>query len=237
MPRSSQLDAQYFLDEFMDSLTQLAIDWQLAWQNYFCNRSPQTYQQNQINPVFELLVDAYTQPDRYYHNLDHINHLLTILERFNQGKLRDPLAVFLAIWFHDFVYDSQATGNETQSAKAAHKLLTNLGASIDLIVRVEQLILATQGHQISPKDFDQSVFLDADLAILGADPLRYQAYAQSIRREYSWVPELDYKAGRIGILKSFLKRPRLYCTDLLFGELEAIARHNLAQEIDSLQIS
>jgi predicted metal-dependent HD superfamily phosphohydrolase len=104
-------------------------------------------------------------------------------------------------------------------------------------VRVEQLILATQGHQISPKDFDQSVFLDADLAILGADPLRYQAYAQSIRREYSWVPELDYKAGRIGILKSFLKRPRLYCTDLLFGELEAIARHNLAQEIDSLQIS
>jgi predicted metal-dependent HD superfamily phosphohydrolase len=219
----------------MDTLNQLAMGWQVAWQNYSISRLPKTCEQNQIDLVFELLVNAYTQSDRYYHNLDHINHLLTILEQFNQGRLRDPMAVFLAIWFHDFVYDSQAIDNEIQSAKAANKLLTNLGASIDLIARVEQLILATQGHQVSPKDFDQCVFLDADLAILGVDSVSYQAYAQSIRREYSWVSDLDYKAGRIRVLESFAKRPRLYCTDLLFGELEAIARCNLAQEISFLK--
>jgi predicted metal-dependent HD superfamily phosphohydrolase len=219
----------------MDMLNQLAIGWQAAWQDYPINTSPKTCEQHQVDLVFGLLVNVYTQPDRHYHNLDHINHLLTILERFNQGKLRDPLAVFLAIWFHDFVYDSQATDNEIQSAKAANKLLTNLGASIDLIVRVEQLILATQGHQISPEDFDQCIFLDADLAILGEDSVSYQAYAQSIRREYSWVSELDYKAGRIRVLESFVKRPKLYYTDLLFGELEAIARSNLDQEISFLK--
>jgi predicted metal-dependent HD superfamily phosphohydrolase len=219
----------------MDTLNQLAMGWQVAWQNYSISRLPKTCEQNQIDLVFELLVNAYTQSDRHYHNLDHINHLLTILEQFNQGRLRDPMAVFLAIWFHDFVYDSQAIDNEIQSAKAANKLLTNLGASIDLIARVEQLILATQGHQVSPKDFDQCVFLDADLAILGVDSVRYQAYAQSIRREYSWVSDLDYKAGRIRVLESFAKRPRLYFTKLLFGELEAIARCNLEQEISFLK--
>ncbi len=222
----------------MYDLHQLAIQWEENWwEDVEVSSYQRLYELDQIEPVFEQLVAAYTQPDRYYHNLDHIHHLLTILERFKQGKLRDPQAVFLAIWFHDFVYDPQAKDNEIQSAKAAQELLTKLGASIDLIVRVKQLILATQGHQVSPEDFDQCVFLDADLAILGVDSARYQVYAQSIRREYNWVPELDYKIGRIGVLENFLKRPRIYYTDLLFDELEAIARVNLCQEIDALRAS
>jgi predicted metal-dependent HD superfamily phosphohydrolase len=219
----------------MYDLNKLAIQWEESWYDDMENSSYQRlYELSQIDPVFELLVIAYTQPDRHYHNLNHIQHLLTILERFNQGKLRDPMAVFLAIWFHDFVYDPQAVNNEIQSAKTARALLTNLGASIDLIVRVEQLILATQGHQASPKDFDKCVFLDADLAILGADPVRYQAYTRSIRREYSWVSDAAYQTGRIQVLESFLQRDRLYYTDLLFDELESIARTNMQQEIKIL---
>jgi predicted metal-dependent HD superfamily phosphohydrolase len=93
--------------------------------------------------------------------------------------------------------------------------------------------LATQGHRVDPDDTDLCIFLDADLAILGADSVRYQAYQQAIRREYSWVTDAEYHVGRVRVLESFLQRDRLYWTQLLFDELESIARLNIKQEIAS----
>ena len=94
--------------------------------------------------------------------------------------------------------------------------------------------MATKGHQIDPNDADLGIFLDADLAILGTSPTEYQAYARSIRQEYRWVADADYRAGRTQVLASFLQRDRLYFTDLLFNELESIARFNIQQEIIAL---
>jgi predicted metal-dependent HD superfamily phosphohydrolase len=227
----------------MSWLDRLAKKWQQLWNDgSVClasipttDRSSTIFEQQQtIDRVFGLLVTAYSQPDRHYHNLYHIHHVLTILERFGD-RIQSPRAVFLAAWFHDFVYDSQAIDNELLSAKFAAELLTDIGASAELIDRVRQLILATQGHQIDPNDPDLCIFLDADLAILGADPVRYQAYARSIRREYSWVADAAYQTGRSRVLESFLQRDRLYYTELMFDELESIARDNLMKEITSLR--
>lgn len=213
------------------------------WQQFWAARSialPDSFQQQEIDRIFSLLIAAYTQPDRHYHNLEHIHHVLTIIERFDgehlphSQRLQDPISVILAVWFHDFVYDSQAANNEAQSAQAVKELLSNLELSLD-IDRIEQLILATQGHQIDPDDADLCIFLDADLAILGADSVCYAAYMRSIRREYEWIDEATYRTGRSRILTSFLQRDRLYYTDLLFDELEAIARSNLQQEIAMLE--
>lgn len=184
--------------------------------------------------VFQLLVNAYTQADRYYHNLTHIHHVLATVERFS-SILENPTAVFLAVWFHDFVYDSQASDNEFQSAKAAEELLTSIGLERELIYRVRDLIIATAGHQIDIEDRDKCIFLDADLAILGADPVTYQVYARSIRLEYSWLPDLAYRDGRIRVLENFLNRDRLYCTKMLFDELESIARSNINDELALLR--
>lgn len=208
----------------MSNLDRLAQKWQQCFTARFSTCDLE-------DRVFEMLIAAYTQPDRHYHNLNHIDRLLTTIERFTES-LQNPPAVRLAVWFHDFVYDSQASDNEAQSAKFAGDLLTNIGISSELIDRVQQLILATQGHQIDPDDRDRCIFLDADLAILGADPVQYQAYMRSIRREYSWVSDAAYKVGRIQVLESFLHRDRLYYTDLLSDELESIARFNLKQERD-----
>ena len=202
------------------------------WQQCWIDRS----QQAEIDLLFEQLVGAYTKPDRHYHNLNHINHVLTTIERFDL-KLQNPIAVKLAAWFHDFVYGSQASDNEFQSAKLAKELLTALKISVETIDRTQQLILATQGHQIDPNDVDRSIFLDADLAILGSNPAQYQNYARLIRSEYSWVPDAEYKLGRTKVLESFLQRDRLYCTNLLFDELESISRINIQQEITKLSKS
>ena len=212
------------------------------WQEYYLLASVSSNTQTR-DRVFTQLVNAYSLPDRHYHNLTHIECVLATIDRFDD--LKNPRAVYLAAWFHDFVYDSRASDNEAKSAVVGRKLLTNLGESIATIDRVEQLILATQGHQIDPADFpvgtlrerDRCIFLDADLAILGADPGRYQAYQQAIRREYSWVSDRDYQVGRTQVLNGFLQRDRLYYTELLFAELESIARFNITQEITILEQS
>jgi predicted metal-dependent HD superfamily phosphohydrolase len=196
------------------------------WQQCWTDRSLQP----EIDLLFRLLINAYNQPDRHYHNLNHIHQILTTIDRFNL-ELQNPTAVKLAAWFHDFVYNPQAADNEFQSAQLAKELFTEINVSSSLIDRVQQLILATQGHQIDPNDADRCIFLDADLAILGTDPAQYQAYARSIRKEYGWVTDADYQTGRIQVLESFLQRDRLYYTDLLFDELESIARTNMQQEI------
>ncbi len=204
----------------------LSIGWQQSWQDLEIDLLD-------VDRVLQILIDAYTQPNRHYHNLTHIEHVLNTLDRFS-SVLKNPLAVYLAAWFHDFIYDSQASDNELQSQEAAEALLINIGTSKDLIDRVSELILATQGHQIDRHDADRCIFLDADLAILGADPARYDLYQRSIRREYGWVSDEAYRTGRMRVLTSFLQRDRLYHTDLLFNELEAIARHNLTTEIIQL---
>ena len=199
------------------------------WQQCWTDRLPQA----DVDFLFGLLIDAYSKPDRHYHNLNHINQILTTIERFNL-ELQNPVAVKLAAWFHDFVYDPQASDNEFQSAELARELLAELNISPELIDRVQQLIMATKGHQIDPNDADLSIFLDADLAILGTDPVQYQDYARSIRQEYSWVSDAAYQVGRTKVLQSFLQRDRLYYTDLLFDQLESIARINMQQELTKI---
>jgi predicted metal-dependent HD superfamily phosphohydrolase len=206
----------------MSDIHELNQKWQQCW--------PDRSLQSEIDLLFRLLVNAYSKPDRHYHNLHHINHVLMTIDRFAL-ELEHPIAVKLAVWFHDFVYDSQASDNESKSAELARDLLTEINLSPEIIDRTQQLILATKGHQIDPDDADRSIFLDADLAILGTVPAQYQNYARSIRQEYGWVSDVEYKTGRTKVLKSFLQRDRLYCTDLLFDELESIARFNMQQEI------
>jgi predicted metal-dependent HD superfamily phosphohydrolase len=226
----------------MEPIDKLHQKWQELWRF----RSIDVLNRQEIDRIFKLLVAAYTQPDRYYHNLDHIHHLLTILDQYQNPSLeqlsqqiQEPISVLLAAWFHDLVYDPQSSDNESQSAKLAGELLKNIGESTELIDRVQQLIMATQGHQLvgvaspleNPFDLDLCIFLDADLAILGTDSARYQTYARSIRHEYHWLSDELYCAGRIRVLETFLQRDRIYHTELLFDELESIARLNIQKEI------
>jgi predicted metal-dependent HD superfamily phosphohydrolase len=183
--------------------------------------------------VFEDLVARYVSPERHYHNLDHIHHVLTWLsEQLPPSENDVPLG--LAVWFHDAVYDPRATDNEEQSAQLARTALTSLGVPEDLIAEVARLIPLTRTHVTSPDDRAGLLLLDADLAILGADPAIYEGYARAIRQEYAWVPEEAYRLGRLGILTGFLRRSRIYHTPLAYDTCEMRARHNLRHECDTL---
>jgi predicted metal-dependent HD superfamily phosphohydrolase len=183
--------------------------------------------------VWALLHDAYGAPERHYHNLDHLAEVLGVIDEL-EPLAADPVAVRLAAWFHDAVYDPRASDNEERSAELAERLLAEWEMPPRLISSVRDLVLLTKAHQLA-SDPDSSVLLDADLAVLGSDVERYSEYASAIRREYAWVGEADYRAGRAGVLRRFLERPRIYSTAPMLDSHEAAARQNIASEIAALE--
>jgi predicted metal-dependent HD superfamily phosphohydrolase len=185
-------------------------------------------------PALDVLVAAYSAPERYYHNLEHLAEMFRVIDRLS-GIVEDPSALHLAVWFHDAVYDSRAKDNEHRSGELAVDLLGPLGVPASSIERIVQLIWATTHTGDPPALRDAQVLLDADLAILGASEERYARYARDIRKEYAWVPEPDYRAGRAGVLRRFLAAPRIYHTQLMFEEGDERARTNLRAELASLQ--
>ncbi len=177
--------------------------------------------------AFGEIRDRYGSAGRHYHTLDHVRHVLETAERL-AAHTRNANAVFLAAWLHDVIYDSRATDNEERSAEYAVGLCQRL--AIPEADRVAALILATRTHEAGD-DPDAQVLLDADLAILGADVPIYDRYAENIRKEYSWVPDAAYCAGRRRVLERFLRRARIY---YFLTKLEDAARRNLAAEIARL---
>ncbi len=68
--------------------------------------------------------------------------------------------------------------------------------------------MVTKTHE--PFDADTALMTDIDLSILGAQPHKFDQYDTDIRREYSWVPDEQFRQGRVQVLKSFLDRAKIY---------------------------
>ena len=184
------------------------------------------------------MVRAYTAPDRHYHDLRHVETLLRLAQDRGDA-LADRDAVEAAIWFHDAIYDTRRHDNEEKSAELAIARLSG-GVAQERIGRIAAMIRATAGHRLP--DFadtgaarDCALFLDFDVAILGSPPAAFAAYEQAVRREYGWVAEPLWIAGRRGVLASFLARPAIYATDEFRATHEAAARRNLAQALAALE--
>jgi predicted metal-dependent HD superfamily phosphohydrolase len=179
------------------------------------------------------VVLAYTAKGRNYHTLAHLNQLMAELKPLQDQFGCWPTVVF-AIAYHDFVYKATARDNEEQSAKVAEARLTEIDFPVLEIARCVEFILATKKHEPVNREID--LFTDADLAILGATPERYQHYTAEIRKEYFIYPDLLYKPGRKKVLQHFLQMKRIYKTDEFYERYEQAARINLQKEMSVYSI-
>lgn len=184
------------------------------------------------------LAGLYRAEDRHYHNLAHIEAMLGLASDF-RSLVHDPEAVEAAIWFHDAVYDSRAKDNEAKSAALAERKLFGR-TDAERLARIAAMINATAIHQLPPFEnekaaSDAALFLDMDLAILGAEPGAFDAYEGAVRREYAWVEEPMWRAGRAAVLKSFLTRPQIFHTPEFRQRFEPRARQNLARSLKVLE--
>jgi predicted metal-dependent HD superfamily phosphohydrolase len=174
------------------------------------------------------LRQRYSEEHRSYHNLSHIDRMLSWLDASSAGTD----AIELAIWFHDVIYEPLGSHNE---AKSAQHFVDHLGSFIggSLVEDVERLIRATDPTRSRSGMPDEDMIIDIDLSILGSPPDQYEVYRSAVRREYSSVAEADFIAGRKSILQSFLSQ-RIYSTEF-FAQLEQQARSNIKNEFECLE--
>lgn len=181
----------------------------------------------------ESLSDRHTGPLRSYHGQRHILAVLDTMAMLDAVRGTDP-ALQLAAFFHDAIYDPTGDANEEQSAVLAETELDRLGVNATIIETTARLVRATDGHETDGSP-EVSLFLDADLAILGSPPHVYDAYATAIRREYGHLADDVFRSGRASVLTTFLDRRRLFFTAAGRDRFETQARQNLAREIDQLR--
>jgi predicted metal-dependent HD superfamily phosphohydrolase len=210
-----------------EQLQELQAGWQEVVKQYTSAEKAEA--------LFNQLVERYSEKGRAYHNLSHIKALLETSSGY-KAALENPQAVFFAIWFHDAVYNTQASDNEEQSALMAVQALTRIGVPEDTILLVQKMILATKHHGAEGLSDDGKLFLDFDLSILGREAAVYKEYSRAIRREYGWVPEALYRQGRRKVLGSFLQREKIYYNQQLAESFEAQARRNVENELAELAV-
>jgi predicted metal-dependent HD superfamily phosphohydrolase len=183
--------------------------------------------------AFEDLVVRHSEPQRRYHGLGHLSALFELLDA-HAPHIAAGTPPRLAVWWHDAVYDPQASDNEQKSAVLAREHFVALGAPPELVGQTQEIILRTTNHFAGPSLGDGDFFLDADIAILGAPPHVYDAYASGVRQEYSWAPDELFKPGRSKFLVAALAIPQLFRTPAFEKAFTEQARANMARELASL---
>lgn len=188
------------------------------------------FTQQKINTLWLALEKAYTGKSRYYHNLTHLQEMITAYQEY-QSYLQYPDEVLFAIFYHDFIYKTTRKDNELQSAEYAVSLLQpqhNLNQTL-----VFDMIVATQHHQHHEEE-DINWLIDFDLKILSKSWEDYQIYCGQIRKEYKIYPDILYKPGRKKALENFLEHEFIYQTETFRNRYEQQARTNIQKEINLL---
>ena len=182
--------------------------------------------------IFYAIATKYSEPQRHYHNIDHISECLQLLDQ-HRDCATNLILIETAIWFHDIIYDTHRSDNEEKSAEYTAETLRMLGVDVESIEKIRSLVIATK-HNQAPENKDTALLLDIDLAILGKPEQEFNKYEKQIREEYKWVPLKDYVNGRTKILERFLSRNQIFYTKCFKEKFEAQARKNLKESIKRL---
>lgn len=129
----------------------------------------------------------YGESHRFYHNWNHVVDLLN--KAMKDDCLNDNL--FLAILFHDFIYNSKATDNEEKSAS----LFKIYFPDNNIVYRA---ILNTKTH--TGDDETSKLLNKYDVSILYDDFSKFIEYEHKIFKEYKFVDINTYKTKRIEFL-------------------------------------
>jgi predicted metal-dependent HD superfamily phosphohydrolase len=183
------------------------------------------------------LVSRHSEPNRCYHALSHVLHLLNHLPVVLDAEGVDPASqvartLRLALWYHDAIYDVHSSSNEADSAVLANRELDEMGLAHSLCTDVSRLVMATK-HPCLPQSLDEAIIVDVDLGILASSDETYDRYVCEVREEYSYVSDNDWRIGRSRVLNGFLDVDNIFHTTI--GKTwEPKARENLRRELHSL---
>lgn len=193
--------------------------------------SPLQISQETREQIKQTLINAYTQPGRHYHNLEHI---LNVVDLCNWAEVEseDRAILALSAWFHDIVYDPTASNNEEKSASLMAEVLEPLNLKQHLIEKAQILILATQNH-LGATDPLARYLVDADLSILAQPEDEYDNYTTAVRAEYAHLSDAVFYPARLAFLEKLShhiqSKGRLY--HHLHPLHDEMARENIQREL------
>lgn len=216
-------------------------DWLISSWIRSCKEAGATAEPDVLRKAALDLLYRWDETSRKYHGISHLLDVLSHVDELSE-ETHEPDLVRLAAWYHGAVFSAEESviyatrggENEEASAQLARQELTALGVPEANVARVTTLIEALLRHTVLPKDFDCAVLCDADLAILAAEPQRYQSYLASIRDEYAHIPVRDYVTSRIAILTKLQRRDHIFVSGIARG-WEDQARQNVEAELSRLQ--
>lgn len=188
--------------------------------------------QELVRQGFANLVSRYSEKQRHYHTLSHVENCLKQMDLLS-NLICDKFCIEVSIWFHDVIYDPKQSDNEALSAVYALEFLESIQLGKSQIQKIVSLILLTQYHS-NPQSQDEKYLIDIDLSILGFDEDIYDIYESWIRKEYAHVPLDKYKAGRKEVLSSFIKTDYLYCSEFFRTKYETQAKQNIVRAIQAM---
>src|SRR5262245_45747395 len=119
--------------------------------------------------IGEDLLARWSEPHRYYHTANHLRVVLAVVHE-HSSRAEDPMAVRLAAWYHDAIYDPHRVDNEEASALLAEATLPDLGVPPDRVSEVARLVRLTASHDPIPGDRNGGLLTDADLCVLASPP-------------------------------------------------------------------
>ena len=180
------------------------------------------------------VVARHREPHRRYHGVRHVTWVVRhVHELATEVAVADLGAVVVAAFFHDAVYDPRPPTTRSRAPRWPSGCSPSSAGTRPAGRRSATLVRATAAHAATD-DADTAVLLDADLAVLGAEPAAYQAYVTGVRAEYAHV-DADDVARRPGrVLRDLLAHRPLYATAPGRARWEAGPRANMAAELAAL---
>lgn len=177
--------------------------------------------------IHQRLLAGYSESQRHYHTLEHIDHCLA---RFEECKalVSEPDALEIAIWMHDVILVSGRPDNEALSAQLYLEL--SKGVQHDEMRQlVSRLIMATLHNGESLDDADAIYMVDIDLSSFGLPWDDFLRDSLNIRAENQHLCDRDYQLNQTRFQQGLLARPRFFLSDFFFDRYEKQARDNLAR--------
>lgn len=173
-------------------------------------------------------------------------HVLSILQDFQ--NLQDlpeikiafsDLSYHLAIWFHDAVYVIGAKKgiNEQASALFMKSMLLPF-LDLEIIEETSHLIHVTAEFDNMNLGTKENLMMDLDILNFGWEPDKHEKASQCVAEEFSSIySESDYQKGRVKFLTALRNRGRIFRTQSIFDQFEAIALKNIDLALENLKLS
>lgn len=185
--------------------------------------------------VFDTMITKYMEKHRKYHNQSHIKLMLKLHNRLVSQKhveLDNRLAVEMAVFFHDVIYntDHSYPRNVIESTYHCEAVLRSLKANPEFISAVKSLIRFTDYYRRTPIPAkykkDAEYLHDLDFAYFGAAYDAFLTCTKKIKKEFDLLTRFKFARKRREFLLRMLSKP-IFKTKVFRLEFESSARDNI----------